>query len=692
MSFRFLFFALLTVLVSSCSRENDLVFPAPQVDSDPDCSTPDLVTPLVHSLVVRTRSIDGRETQLNYSASELNNVNAVIPLAVPVLADSVYFTFNTLNVNESIVLADGSESRAQGVDLELEIDGMTDLAALENNKEAEILLTQGVDQLVIQVQMPYDFDEIRESCKFKATKISRDVLDSNGNPVLDQDGDPQKEEVYIVKESVEFSLEFEIERAQVNQTILGANEGRVYSAGDKVGKSVSFDGRFLAVGVPNESSIEKGFVPANVSPSVTGSAQSGAVMLYEFDQAQRVYNYCGMVKASNARSGDQFGDKVLLRGHKLYVSSPNEDSRFSGVVNSAASDVSSLIYDRLNSGAVYVFDISDECVASERAYLKSPANEANATYPASGFGFSLAESKGELFIGAPLFRNAGGDPYGIVYQYRINDDGSFGSILEYQHLQEYSGQEFGSAISVSSDYVLIGVRKDGAAASDLPVYNGVVEPAYFDQNSAPLTATNSGAAVLYQMPEENSVVTPLAYLKPQNSDSGDQFGSSVKVVGSTLFIGAPFEDSSSSLINFGADQNLGPAGQTPLDGNYGAIYRYDISEEGEVSITDYIKSRQPKQGARFGSVISAEGRYLAVANPGLIADFGGYSDIKGHAELIDYKTYEDSVFLSVFEDETTSSALSANVEAMDLYGGTLVLGLPNATLNSLTESGAFATW
>lgn len=692
MSFRFLFFAFLTLLVSACSRENDLVFPAQQVDSDPDCSTPDLVTPLIHSLEVRTRSVDGRETQLNYSASELNNVDAVIPLAVPVLADSVFFTFSTLDLEETIVLNDGSESKAQGVDLGLESDGQTEFSAIENNVEAAILLNQGVDRLVIQAQMSYDFDEVRESCKFKATKISRDVLDSNGNPVLDENGDPQQQEAYVVKEDVKFALEFDIQRAPVNGSIVVVNEETVSSAGDKVGKSVSFDGRFLAVGVPNESSIEKGFVPATVSPSVSGSAQSGAVMLYEFDQTQRIYNYCGMVKASNARSGDQFGDKVLLRGQKLYVSSPNEDSRFSGAANSAASDVSSLIYDRLNSGAVYVFDIADDCIASESAYLKSPVNEANATYPASGFGFSLAESKGDIFIGAPLFRSAGGDPYGIVYQYRINDVGAFGSILEYQHLQEHSGQEFGSAISVSSEYVLIGVRKDGAATTDLPVYNGVVEPDYLGQNTIPLTATNSGAAVLFQKPGEDNVVTPLAYLKPQNSDPGDQFGSSVKVVGSTLFIGAPFEDSSSSLINFGADQNLGPVGQTPLDGNYGAIYRYDISDEGVVSITDYIKSRQPKQGARFGSVISAEGRYMAVANPGLIADFGGYSGVKGHVELIDYKTYEDSVFLSVFEDETTSSAISANVEEMDLYGGTLVLGLPNATLNSLTESGAFATW
>ena len=693
LSFRFILFVLLTVLISACSRENDLVLPAQQVKSDPDCSVPDLVTPIINTLEVRTRSIDGREAQLNYASTELSNVDVSIPLRIPVLADSIYFTLNTLNVDDLVVLADGSESITKAVDLEIEIVSLTDNVALENNVEAEILLTQGVDRLVLQVQMSFDFDEIRESCKFKATKIARDVLDSDGNPVLDENGDPQKEGAYIVKENVEFSFKFDIERAPVNQSILIADEGAVVSsAGYKAGKSVSFDGRFLAVGVPNESSGEKGFVPSSTASSAMGSAQSGAVMLYEFDQALRIYNYCGMVKASNARSGDQFGDKVLLRGHKLYVSSPNEDSRFSGAANVAASDVSSLNYDRLDSGAVYVFDITDDCVAKERAYLKSPVNEANATYPASGFGFSLAESNGEIFIGAPYFRIAGGDPYGVVYQYLINDDGSYGSVLEYKHLQEYSGQEFGSAIAVSSDYVLIGARKDGSSGTDLPLFNGIVDPAYFSQNSAPLAATSSGAAVLFRRPGRDNVITPIAYLKAQISDVGDQFGSSVKIVGNTMFIGAPFEDSSSSLLNFGADQNRGPSGQTPLDGNYGAIYRYDISEEGVVSLTDYIKSRQPKQGARFGSVISAEGRCLAVANPGVIADFGGYSGVKGHVELIDYTTYEDPIFLSIFEDETTNSALSADVDALDLYGGTLVLGLPKANLKSVTESGAFAAW
>ena len=691
MYLRFILLASLLITFSACSRTNDLIIPPQQVKADPECATPDIVTPLLSSLEVRTRSVDGRQTQLNYSATSLDNIDAGSLFRVPVLTDSLFFSFSTLNQDDPILLSNGDLTNSGGVSLSWKGETASDLSSIENGVEVEYPLSQDGSEVVLGVEMSYFVDEERDECRFQAQQVLEDVLDSEGNPVLDENGDPEKVEKYVVSKDVSFELVFNIERQAFEDTGLSIEANPLASISENAAHDVSFNGRFLAIGVPNESSIETGFVSASIAPSSSGKSNSGAVMLYEFDSEGQDYDYCGLIKASNARADDRFGDVVLVRGSSLYVAAPGEDSGFSGYANGPAQSLS-VSYDRLNSGAVYEFSLTDGCVAQEKSYLKSPENSLNATYSSSGFGAALAEVGGELFIGAPFARQGGGDPLGAVFQYRRDETENFDSVLTYRSLVEHSGQEFGASISATEDYALIGAPKDGAAIVDLPVFNGVIDISFLEQNAIVAASSESGSVMLYQNDQQNNVITPLAYFKPQNNDEGDLFGSSVQIVGNSFFVGAPNEDSPSDLNNFGAEVNQGPAGSTPVDGNYGAVYRYDIDEDDVIALTDYIKSRQPVQGAKFGSAIAAEERYLVVANPGIVADFNGYSAINGHVEVIDHTTYDDPVFLSVFEDEQSNSALSENVEAMDLYGGTLVLGVPKATINGVNESGGFAVW
>ncbi|KZZ40733.1 hypothetical protein A3758_08435 [Oleiphilus sp. HI0118] len=689
--FRFILVALLLTIFSACSRTNDLVIPSQQVKSDPECATPEIVTPVIASLEARTRSLDGRTSQLNYAVQDISNSDASASVRVPALASSLFFSFTTLDQEDPIALSNGEVTSSGGVSLIWKGDGATDIASIENGVEAKYPLDQNISEIVLGVEMSYLVDEERDECRFQAQRVLEDVLDSDGNPVLDENGDVEQIEKYVVSKDVNFELVFDIERHPFEETALSIEPSPLASVAGNAAHSVSFNGRFLAVGVPKESSVETGFVLANVTPSSTGKANSGAVMLYEFDLENQRYDYCGLIKATRARVGDRFGDQVLVRGNSLFVSAPGDDSGFSGFANASAENLS-LTYDRANSGAVYEFLISEGCTAQEISYLKSPDNSANATYPNNGFGTALAEVGGELLVGAPFARQGGGTPQGAVFQYRRDSDGRFNSVLTYRSIIEHDGQEFGASISATENYVAIGAPKDAANIDDLPVFNGVVDPAFLDQNPVAASNAESGSVMLYETPQQNNVITPLAYLKPQNNDEGDLFGSTVAIVGTSFFIGAPSEDSASDQVNVGAEENVGPAGFTPLDGDYGAVYRYDMDDDEVLGLSDYIKSRQPKQGAKFGSVMRVEDRYLVVANPGVVADFNGYSAIRGHAEVIDHTTYEDPVLLSVFEDDQSASALSADIEALDLYGGTLVLGLPRATVNSVNDAGAFSIW
>jgi len=110
-----------------------------------------------------------------------------------------------------------------------------------------------------------------------------------------------------------------------------------------------------------------------------------------------------------------------------------------------------------------------------------------------------------------------------------------------------AGDEFGSAVSLSSDTLVVGAFYEDSKATGV---NG---------DQADNSASNSGAA--YVFTRSGSTWTQQAYLKASNTDAGDYFGWSVSVYDDMPVVGAAFESSNATGVNGNqADNSASTAG------------------------------------------------------------------------------------------------------------------------------------
>lgn len=667
LSFRFFSPVLIVLMLGACSRGDLATVPTPQVNPDIDCSVDSVVSSLISELRVYSKGKDGRRVSSYFDDRNIALTFQGRVLSVEQGVSSLFLFADFADIGDELLLENGFSARLSN--LALEVVGEKGLVpvTIEDAVEAELLLMEGESAARIDVSLVYAYEEERDGCKLLGAEKTNEVIDSDGNTT---------EETFVertIKE--EFSIRFELMRSAPINEIVESYYDTPPGTPVNFGSSVSFNGGFFVYGVPGYNS------------------GRGVVFLCE---AQSVFDQdlssCTQILASNAQAGDAFGSTVLLRNNRLFVSAPGEDSNYSGAFNGLASSLT-LAYTKPSSGAVYEFTVSSAGVAQEVAYIKNPDNSANGTADVfdAKFGAVLAEYNGDIFIGAPdqkVVDGSSSDKVGAVYQffYAETSDGSLnrGAFNKISSDVEHDRQGFGSSIAVSEDYLLIGAPRDGSRPSDLPVFDGFVDATYISSNTITDVLDDSGSATLMERPVQGGLFETLAYLKPENLDERDQFGASVSIVDNSIFVGAPRDDSSSSQVNVGLYDNT--------LSNSGAVYRYVIEEVEGIGLVDFVKSRQPMANANFGEVLDAETRYLVVANNSVFIDFEDFTSTQTHAEIINYETYEDSTFVSVFEDVSTDSVFSAEVESIEFYGGMVSFGLPQATVDGISNAGAFALW
>ncbi|MFT5353866.1 MAG: hypothetical protein ACI9KE_001066 [Polyangiales bacterium] len=168
-------------------------------------------------------------------------------------------------------------------------------------------------------------------------------------------------------------------------------------AGDQFGYRVamSADGTFVLVGAFDEGGGSRG---VDGDDSTNGRASSGAAYLFE---RAAVWRQTAYLKASNAESGDRFGNRVALSSDGSTVAiGALEDGGGMGATGDGNSNSAQ------ESGAVYIFRRSGERWA-EAAYIKAPAPD-----PQDQFGgaVSLNENGSRLLVGAP---QEGGGAMGV---------------------------------------------------------------------------------------------------------------------------------------------------------------------------------------------------------------------------------------------------------------------------------------
>ncbi|WP_419811588.1 hypothetical protein [Bacterioplanoides sp.] len=293
------------------------------------------------------------------------------------------------------------------------------------------------------------------------------------------------------------------------------------------------------------------------------------------------------IKASNPDTLDRFGNKIALSadGNTLAVSSITEQSNAKGI-NGDQNDNSIN-----NAGAVYVFSRGNSGWQQD-AYIKASNTD---EWDVFGYSIALNSDGSMLVVGAPQedsgSTQVNGDQednsrsrIGAAYVFKqTNKVWEQQAYLKPSQLPPIGHRlEFGKAVSINSagDQIAVGSIW-GRTGS---ITGGVVHVFEYENNSWIETHT----------------------LSASNTDSSDQFGTSVKMSddGKTIAIGAPYESSS---------------GQNPSDNllrESGAVYIFNKSNS-TWNQTAYLKADHPIKDSLFGSNISlsGDGTTLSVGVP-----------------------------------------------------------------------------
>jgi len=363
--------------------------------------------------------------------------------------------------------------------------------------------------------------------------------------------------------------------------------------------ALSSDGNTLAVGARGEASSTTGI---NSNPNRSAPSAGAA---YVFVRSGSAWSQQAYVKASNAEGGDFFGSSVALSGdgNTLAVGAPFESSALLGVTAGVVSEASAG-NEAFAAGAVYVYTRSASNW-SQHAYVKASNTES-----ADLFGNSVALSGdgNTLAVGAPLEDSglAGATAGSVSEANSGNASADSGAVYVYTRgtstwtQQAYvkasntgDGDNFGSSVSLSGDGSTLAAGAPFEASSTTGVGSTPNE-----------AALNSGAAYVYT--RSAGAWSHQAYVKASNTGTDDNFGNSVALSGdgSTLAVGAPFEDGSGFGIDSTSDEFATDAG---------AAYVFTKST-GTWSQQAYVKAFNTGAVDNFGMAValSNDGNTLAV--------------------------------------------------------------------------------
>jgi hypothetical protein len=414
-----------------------------------------------------------------------------------------------------------------------------------------------------------------------------------------------------------------------------------HEAGDFVSAvDISADGHTLVVGSSGERSAATGIDGDQADDSMTSAGAAYVYRRVNGTWAQQAY-----LKASNTGAFDSFGATAALSadGRTLAVGATGEASRSSGV-NGDQDD-----NDAGGAGAVYVFVQDDDGTWSQQAYVKA-SNPG--TDDAFGFAIDLSADGDTLAVGTPFEEDNPIDNLvnsGAVYVFHRDSANAWSQRAFLQAPNTAEGDAFGFSVALDGDGELlaIGAPFEDSAATGI---DG-------DQNDN--TAPAAGAVYVYAGNHDTDAWQSIAYVKAPNTDSNDQFGTvALSDDGTTLVVGAPGEDSSSSGIDGDqANDGTDSAGAAYVYGRSGATWQFQT----------YLKPPNPDRADIYGHrlALSGDGNTLAVGAPN---EGGGSSGVGGDPTD---NNAQDAGAAYVFrrEDSAAPWALHAYVKASNPDGG-----------------------
>jgi len=221
---------------------------------------------------------------------------------------------------------------------------------------------------------------------------------------------------------------------------------------------------------------------------------------------------------------------------------------------------------------------------------------------------------------------------------------------------------FGKSIALSADGNYLAIGAPGEDSNSTMINMG-------ETNESALSA---GAVYVYAW--SGTAWAQQAYIKASNTEAGDGFGTSVALSsdGSTLVVGAPGEDSNSTMIEMGETDN------TALGS--GAVYVYTRSTSTWTKQA-YIKASNTQGADAFGTsvALSGDGNTLAVGAP----DEDSNAVTIGGDEANNSATDSGAVYVYTRASTTwTKQAYvkAGNAGASDSFGTTLAMSSDGNTL------------
>lgn len=310
--------------------------------------------------------------------------------------------------------------------------------------------------------------------------------------------------------------------------------------------------------------------------------------------------------------------------------------------------------------------------ASATAYLKASNTGA---YDFFGMSIALSGDGSTLAVGAEGEDSAGlgvggnGDDddasgSGAVYIFVRADDGW----IQQAYLKaDNTGAEdrFGASLALSDDGNTLAVGADGEDSGTTGTAGAGVDN---DE------ATNAGAVYVFQ--RTGSGWAQQGYLKAENAEAGDGFGTAVALSddGNTLAVGAPYEDSNATGSS-GSGQGNNEAR------NAGATYVFRRSGS-DWSQQAYLKASNTDEDDAFGAslALSGDGSTLAV---GAHAEDSSASGTSGAGQADNDAEYAGAVY--VFTQDGSGWPQQAylkasEAEAFDYFGASLALSGDGDTL------------
>jgi len=249
-----------------------------------------------------------------------------------------------------------------------------------------------------------------------------------------------------------------------------------------------------------------------------------------------------------------------------------------------------------DSGASYPLTIDPSF--QQQAYVK-----ASNTSSYDKFGSSVAISGNTLVIGAyeedSTATGINGDQVnnaalsaGAVYVFiRVGSTWSQQAYLKASNTAEQDS--FGWSVAIAGDTLAVGAHQEDSKATGI---NGdQADNAFF----------NAGAVYVFH--RSGTEWTQQAYLKPSNTQGGDQFGTAMAISGNTLVVSSPLESSKATGINGNeADNSVVQSG---------AVYVFTRSGT-TWSQQAYVKASNTGAGDGFGRAVAISADTLVVGARG----------------------------------------------------------------------------